>query len=187
MDDCLINRCRVDEAKMRASARLSTRTQRCLDFIFAALVIAAGIYNVLRLLKAGTSGFSPVIGTAVLFGLGIFLIRDGLTVADRAVRLSLERRRQQGIPEDLEVTLRFGHSDMEKENNFTHTPVSLPYDQIVSIQRSGDGLQMLLKNNVFYILDPNRFEHGTEADFWRLMNEKCPKAVPKKYRQTTNH
>lgn len=29
------------------------------------------------------------------------------------------------------------------------------------------------------MLDPERFEKGTEADFWRLMNEKCPRAVPK--------
>ena len=187
MNDCLTNRCRVDEAKMRASARLSTRTQRCLDLIFAALVSVAGIYNLARLARGGSPRFSTVIGTIALFGLGIFLVRDGLTVADRAVRLSLERRRQQGIPEDLEVTLRFGPSEMEKENSFTHTPVSLPYDQILSIQRSKDGLQMLLMNNVYYILDPDRFEHGTEADFWRLMNEKCPKAVPKKYRQSTNH
>ena len=182
MNDCLLNRCRVDEAKMRASAQLSTRTQRALDFIFAALVLIAGIYNVLRLLKAGSSGFSPVIGTAVLFGLGIFLIRDGLTVADRAVRLSLERRRQQGIPEDLEITLRFGPSEIGKENSFTHQPDVFPYDQIVSILRSGDSLQLLLRNNVIYILDPACFENGTEADFWRLMNEKCLKAVPKKYR-----
>ena len=182
MNDCLTNRCRVDEAKMRASARLSTRTQRCLDFIFAALAVAGGIYNLLRCVRAGSPGFSMILGTVALFGLGIFLVRDGLTVADRAVRLSLERRRQQGIPEDLEVILRFGPSEMEKENSFTRQPVALPYDQIAGIQRSRDGLQMLLKNNVFYILDPDRFEHGTEADFWRLMNEKCPKAVPRKYR-----
>ena len=175
----LTNRCRVDEAKMRASARLTTRTQRALDFIFAALAIAAGVYNVLRLLKTESTGFPKVLGTAVLFGLGIFLIRDGITVADRAVRLSLERRRQQGIPEDLEITLRFCPSEIEKENSFTRQPASFPYDQIGSIQRSGDGLQMLLKSNVIYILDPARFENGTEADFWKLMNEKCPKAVPR--------
>ncbi len=182
MDDCLINRCRVDEAKMRASARLTTRTQRRLDYLFAALAILAGIYNVLRCVKAGSPGYSMIIGTVALFGLGIFLVRDGFTAADRSVRLSLERRRQQGIPDDLEITLRFGPSEIEKENSFTHQPSSFPYDQIVSIQRSGDGLQMLLKNNVIYILDPDRFENGTEADFWRLMNEKCQKAVPKKRR-----
>ena len=180
--DCLTNRSRVDEAKMRASARLSTRTQRWLDFIFAALAVAGGIYNLLRCVKAGSTGFSMILGTVALFGLGVFLARDGLTVADRAVRLSLERRRQQGVPDDLEVTFRFGPSEMEKENSFTREPGALSYDQVVSLQRSGDGIQMLLKNNVCYILDPDRFENGTEADFWRLMNEKCPKAVPKKYR-----
>ena len=182
MEPVLTNRCRVDEAKMRASARLSTRTQRYLDFIFAALASIAGIYNLVRLVCDGTLRYSAVIGTVALFGLGIFLAWDGFTAADRAVRLSLERRKQQGIPEDLEVTLRFGPSEMEKENSFTRQPVALPYDQIAGIQRSKEGFQMLLKNNVFYILDPDRFENGTEADFWRLMNEKCPKAVPRKYR-----
>jgi hypothetical protein len=182
MDDCLLNRCRVDEAKMRASARFTTRTQRYLDLLIAALVLIAGFYNVLRLLKTESSGFSTIIGTVVLFGLGIFLLRDAFTAADRAVRLSLERRRQQGTPEDLEITLRFGPSEIEKENSFTRKPDSFPYDQIVSILRSGDAFQMLVKTNVVYILDPDRFEHGTEADFWRLMNEKCPKAVPKKRR-----
>ena len=182
----LINRCRVDEAKMRASARATTRTQRCLDFIFAALVLIGGIYNVFRCVKAGSPGFSMILGTIALFGLGIFLIRDGLTAADRAVRFSLEQRKKQGIPEDLEITLRFGPSEMEKENSFTREPVSLPYDQNISILRSGDDLQMLLRNNVIYILDPVRFENGTEADFWRLMNEKSPKAVPKKYRWPAN-
>ena len=182
MNDCLTNRCRVDEAKMRASARFSTRTQRCLDFIFAALVIAGGIYNVLGLVKDGSPGFSKVIGTAALLGIGIFLVRDGLTVADRAVRLSLERRRQQGIPDDLEITFRFGPSEMEKENSFTREPGPISYDQVVSIRRSKDGLQMLLRNNVIYILDPDRFENGTEADFWRLMSEKCAQAVPRRYR-----
>ena len=107
-------------------------------------------------------------------------------MADRAVRLSLERRKKQGVPDDLEVTLRFGPSEIGKENSFTREPAAFPYEQVVSIQRSRDGLQMLLRNNVIYILDPDRFEHGTEADFWRLMNEKSPKAVPKKYRQTAN-
>lgn len=182
METVLINRCRVDEAKMRASARFTTRTQRRLDFIFAALVFAGGIYNVLRCVKAGSPGYSMIIGTVVLFGLGIFLIRDGFTVAERAVRFSLEQRKKQGIPDDLEVTLRFGPSEIEKENSFTHEPASFPYDQVAGIQRSGDELQMLLKNNVCYILDPDRFENGAEADFWKLMNEKCPNAVPRKYR-----
>ncbi len=182
MDDCLINRCRVDEAKMRASARLTTRTQRRLDYLFAALAILAGIYNVLRCVKAGSPGYSMIIGTVALFGLGIFLVRDGFTAADRSVRLSLERRRQQGVPDDLEITLRFRPSEIEKENSFTRQPASFPYDQVERIQRSGDVLQMLLKNNVIYILAPGRFENGTEADFWALMREKCPKAVPKKHR-----
>ena len=29
------------------------------------------------------------------------------------------------------------------------------------------------------LLDAGRFEDGTEADFWKLMNEKRPGAVPK--------
>lgn len=182
----LLNRCRVDEAKMRASARATTRTQRMLDFIFAGLVLIGGIYNVFRCIKAGSPGFSMILGTVALFGLGVFLIRDGLTVADRAVRFSLEQRRKQGVPEDLEITLRFGPSEIEKENSFTQEAGAISYDQIVSILRAGDNLQMLLRNNVIYILDPDRFENGTEADFWRLMSEKCQQAVPKKYRQTAN-
>ena len=110
------------------------------------------------------------------------LIRDAFTVADRSVKLSMERRRQEGIPEDLEFIFRFGPAEMELENSCTRQPRSLSYDQIGSILRSGAEFQLHLRNNMYYILDPVRFENGTEADFWRLMNEKCPNAVPKRYR-----
>ena len=77
---------------------------------------------------------------------------------------------------------RFGPSEIERENSFTRQPNAIPYEQIEKILRTGTELQLCLKNKLYYILDPNRFENGTEADFWRLMNEKCSAAVPKKYR-----
>lgn len=182
MNVCLTNRCRVDEARMRAAARLSTRTQRCLYLLFGALALVGGAFSVLRWVKDGPPGFSKVVGAFALFALGFFLVREAFTMVGRTVRRSMALRRQKGAPEVLEYSFRFGPSEIERENSFTRQPNAIPYEQIEKILRTGTELQLCLKNKLYYILDPNRFENGTEADFWRLMNEKCSAAVPKKYR-----
>ena len=46
----------------------------------------------------------------------------------------------------------------------------------------GDLILLSSQAKLIYTLDPARFENGTETDFWRLMSEKCPNAVPKEYK-----
>ena len=63
----------------------------------------------------------------------------------------------------------------------------LSYQNIGKILEDEPLILLKTRARQFYSLDRSRFGNGTEADFWRLMTEKCPNAVPKKHRQPTNH
>ena len=182
MDSFLTNRSRMDEPRLREAARAALRTRCVLNFVFAALMAAAGVYNTIRCLNAASPTSFLVLGSVVLLGGAVYLAWDGITISDRSVKNSLAMLRKQGLPEDLELTLRFGDPELVTENNVTRQPKSTAYDQILEIFRSETVIQLHLRDGGYYVLDPACFENGTEADFWRLMNEKCPNAVPKRYR-----
>ncbi|MBR3077525.1 MAG: YcxB family protein [Oscillospiraceae bacterium] len=55
----------------------------------------------------------------------------------------------------------------------------VPYAEFSRIRQTPGLILLFTDEKKMILLDPERFEKETEADFWRLMNEKCPRAVPK--------
>jgi len=58
----------------------------------------------------------------------------------------------------------------------------IPYDSMNAILPDKDHVILWTEAKQFVVLDLSRFENGTEADFWRLMKEKCSHALPKSRR-----
>ena len=81
------------------------------------------------------------------------------------------------------VTLRFQDREVLMESDVRKDPVPLKYADFKKLRRGRDVILIRTFARMAYTLDPAGFENGTEADFWKLMNEKCPNAVPKNLRQ----
>ncbi|MCR5552418.1 MAG: hypothetical protein K6F19_04780, partial [Oscillospiraceae bacterium] len=78
-----------------------------------------------------------------------------------------------------DVTLRFYDTEIVTESEIGKEPRHIPYSGFRRLRRGRDVILIRTRSTLGYALEPSRFVKGTEADFWKLMNEKCPRAVPK--------
>lgn len=81
--------------------------------------------------------------------------------------------------DSLERILEFYSGELAGRRDGADSATHTRYEHIRSVKLRPGLILLWTKGRQFYMLDPERFEKGTEADFWRLMNEKCPRAVPK--------
>ena len=116
------------------------------------------------------------------YGLGIFAIYLGLSFPRRTANQVFRRVREQYQADEYERTNSFFPQEILSESSVSSDCIRLPYDNVVRITKWKGYIILHTTAQMLYMLDCARFENGTEADFWKLMNEKCPRAVPRKHR-----
>ena len=182
MEPLLINRFRMNRENVLRSSSEGLRTARILDVVFAALLLCAGIYAAIACFRAEEPDYHLILRPVVLLGLAVFLTVEAITVAKRNTDRFMKRLQSEFGTEDCEFVIRFYADFFTTESSSRPEPRRREYGSVSRIIRGKQLLHIGLEGSSVGDLDPARFENGTEADFWRLMNEKCPKAVPKKYR-----
>ena len=116
------------------------------------------------------------------YGLGILAIYLGLSFPRRTANQVFRRVKEQYRADEYERTNSFLPQEIRSESSVSSDCIHLSYDKVVRITKWKGHIFLHTSAQMLYMLDCARFENGTEADFWRLMNEKCPDAVPRKHR-----
>ena len=119
----------------------------------------------------------------LLFVFAGLTVWRALTGADRAAKRAVRRLQETKKRDTYSVVLRFCEEEFTAESDMGGAAQHLPYSEIRKLTRGRELIVLRTLTPMVHTLDPAGFENGTEADFWKLMNEKCPQAVPKQYRQ----
>lgn len=171
----LANRCVMDERTLRRTyAQIFRRTLYL--FCGGAGLIAA--FSLLLIVLQG--GLSPL-PAFLLAAAGIYLW-VGLRMPGKQAKRQIRRYEESGSGDSPEVTVWFDEDGLCGSREGTENVTEIDYDSLASILPDGSRIVLWTEAKQFVVLDTARFENGSEDDFWRLMNEKCPAAVPKQYR-----
>ena len=119
---------------------------------------------------------------AVILLVAFFIYRLLIYRPKKAARQSVARLKELGCPVPYELTARFMDSHIGIESEGTPELLSLEYDSIKHISVCAGKIFLRTEANQFLSIDPDRFAYGTEADFWRLLREKTPDALPRSKR-----
>ena len=176
MEPILINRCRMDEDVYRRSFARTLKPHAIILYVGAAvMVICAVVYAI-------ASRFTDVLVPLmflVLAGAEIYLARS---TPARTAKLNVARLEDARGVKAFDTWVEFYDDAFDAGSEFADEPTEIPYERLTKI-KVGDGVLLLwTASRQFFVLERNRFQMGTEEDFWRLMNEKAPGAVPGKYR-----
>ena len=189
MEPILTNHALVDETVIKKGLTRTLRPRRCLFWADAALMTVLGIINLFRL-KIIPYGLifpdSQVIQALVPFGLAALCVWFGASMTGRYTRLAMRRMTEQYQAASYEADYAFFADSLTFRSTVHPNETRLAYTGVKKLLLCGDLILLISQAKLIYTLDRSRFENGTETDFWRLMNEKCPNAVPKKYRQSSN-
>lgn len=179
----LINRCRYEERTLRSSYRRIMLPRLILMYFYNAIMIAGFIYYSIRFYPI-LPQVPPHIIVLLLFLLllVLFCVYRTLRMVSSTVRLELRRVEEQFQVPYFDETSFFCEEEIVTDSTVRSDQRHLSYGSIQRIIRCRETIAILTKARRFSMLDPACFENGTEADFWELMKEKCPKAVPRKYR-----
>ena len=176
MDIQLTNRCRMDGASMRKSFKKFFRSRDLIMVFFIVLLLAAWV-SYLAVVPPARQGAiryaAPAL--AVVYAVLTFI------APIRNSRIYMRRLKETWNTDSYEATTTFEPDALVCHFSHSGSVVRLSYQNIGKILEDDPLILIKTKARQFYSLDRTRFENGTEDDFWRLMNEKCPQAVPKKH------
>ena len=174
----LINHYHLDETSLRKSYKELTKTFVLIQLIISLALLGVAIYYTVRYGKYFSENKQIVLMVLLLYVLAGFEIWQALNSVNKAVRRTMKRIEETQHVREYDVTLRFEEKEIAVENSFNADSGRLLYSHIKKLKRCEDLIIIRTLARRAFTLDPTRFENGTEADFWRLMCEKCPDAVP---------
>ena len=183
MNDFLTNRCRFDEAHLRTAYRRTLRLTLLLQLALSLLCFGMAIYYTVRDFQLVQNNIVFLLLTLALYVLGAYYLWRLLTLPKRVARRYMDRIRERKQIDSFESMYRFTDTGVLTTDEVDADEDHFSYESVKQLVPCKELILFRTKAKQFLILDRTRFENGTEADFWRLMNEKCPNAVPKKYRQ----
>lgn len=171
----LSNRCVMDERTLRKTySRIFRRTLSL--FYFGAGLIAA--FSLLLIVLQGT--LSPL--PAFLLVAAALYLFVGLRMPRKQARRQIQRYEAAGSGTSPEVAVWFGPEELTGRREGFEELTHIDYDSIRSVLPAGDRIVLWTAEKQYVVLDVARFENGSEADFWKLMIEKCPLALPRRMR-----
>ena len=173
----LSNHFHYDEATLKKTYQQLLRPLVLFQLIFGVIAVALAAYNFLSH-RNDLSQNNAMMMVLPLLLLGGFEIWRALRSVPQAVKKTLQ---QAEVPE-YDIDLRFEADGAVIKSSLLAEPGHMAYSNFRRVKRYQDLILITTVIRKSFTLDPNGFQNGTEADFWRLMNEKCPLAVPKAQR-----
>lgn len=183
MEPCLTGRFRLDEGPVRRAFTEQFRTTKTLNLVFSVFCLGIGTYTLIRCLRSGSFGFYQLFPTLFCFAAAGFLLYQAFLVLPRGIRRFLELIDRDIGSRDSDLIVRFYPDRFVTENSRLAEQTDRSYGDLTDVFRGKTTVTLVMKDRKSFSLELDRFENGTEADFWKLMCAVCPDAVPKKYRQ----
>jgi hypothetical protein len=174
MEPVLTNRCRWDETSLKKGFAWTSRKSTVQLLLLPVVFLVIAVYH----LCAKGLDLIPII----LLAAGIAYPIVALRLPARFTKLQLRRMEENFQTDHLDTVTAFRDEELETWQEGKTSFSRIRYDSIETAAALSGLILLWTRSKQFVLLDPAGFEHGTEADFWRLMNEKCPRAVPKKHR-----
>ena len=178
----LTNRCRYDAETLRIAYRRYTRRWLVAFLTFGILFFIFGVYQSYRYIVIYRCELRLIWSPLISFAAAVYYFWKTFTFVNKIVKRSVQRLEETHQVSGFDNAYHFTQeeildapdvSDDVKHISYSVVKRAVPYQRLILV---------FTQAKQFFTLDRTRFENGTEADFWRLMNEKCPNAVPKKYR-----
>lgn len=182
MEPVLINRYRFDEDSLRASYRQVLRPVQIIQLCLSVFLLGASIRYTLVLRELFAENLILPVMVLFLYLLAGLEAYRALTAVKRATKQALTQMETAKGVRAYDVILRFEKTELVTESELSPQPQHKSYDSFKKLRRGKELIVIRTRSRLVYALDPNRFENGSEADFWKLMNEVCPAAVPKQYK-----
>ena len=179
MEPVLINRCWFDADTLRAGTQRNYRKQFVLQLILCAAFLGIGIYELLRYREIFPHLPYLLLAPAVCFLAAGFYLWRTLTTVNKYVKRAIHQLEESRQVRGYDCVFRFSDTEVQMEASISGGLVHLPYASVKRIVPYRNLILVYSHAKQYFTLDQNHFENGTEADFWKLMNEKCPRAVPR--------
>ena len=170
------------EANLRIAYRRVLRPARLIQLVLCAFCFGLAIHHTIRDYGMFRENRVLLLLVLVMYGLGVFYLWRLLTMVKRSAKQSIDRDEEKWHVRSFDTTIRFTDTAFIDKNDVGNDENHYDYAAVARLVPCKNLILLHTRARQFLMIDRTRFENGTEADFWRLMNEKCPKAVPKKYR-----
>lgn len=172
----LSNACEYNEAHLAEAVRQQMRqTRRLQNLLLGATLAVLLAYSVIVWFRTHQTRYLVFGGVALI--LGLFLVYMIFVLPGKSAKAQVEKIRQKTGGISFRTVFRAEEIGFINPTGKETTQVS--YLTVHKAVAAKDLILLFTSDKQMILLDAGRFENGTEADFWKLMNEKRPGAVPK--------
>ena len=179
MEPVLTNHSRFDAETLRTAYRRLWRPRFWLMLVVGLLFLGFAVYFTILYTVVYLPDFSLVLRLIFIYFCAAVYFWYAFTTVNRSVKRTIRRLQETRQVSGYDTAFRFLDEALQLEASVSADTPRLSYQFLKRILPCQNLILLRSRSKQFLILDRNGFENGTEADFWRLMNEKCPKAVPR--------
>lgn len=175
----LRNACDYNEPHLSEAVRQQMlQLRRVQNLLLGATLLILLVYSVILWFRLHQTRYLIFGGAALIMGL--FLVYMFFLLPGKSARAQVEKIRQKKGGVCFRTVFRPEEIGFIDPTGQETTKVS--YQTVDKIVPAKDLILLFTVEKQMVLLDRNRFENGSEADFWRLMNEKRPSAIPKEHK-----
>ena len=172
----LSNACEYNEPHLAEAVRQQMlQLRRIQNLLLAATLLVLLVYSAILWFK--TSQTRYLVFAAVALIMGLFLVYMIFFLPRKSAKAQVEKIRQKAGGINFRTVFR--ESGIGFINPAGEESTQVSFRTVDKVVPSKDLILLFTADRQMILLDRNRFENGTETDFWQLMNEKRPGAVPK--------
>ena len=181
MENWLTNTCEYDVAHLTEAVRAQFReSQRTKNLVLGILAVGMLIFSLCGLLIRGDDKYRfSVLLSAVMI---VLLVYTNLALPGKAAKSQAARIREANGGSRFHFAFREEGLVLVPPSGEESAPI--PCGSFSKLMQTQNLILIFTEEKKMLLLDRARFQHGTEADFWKLMGEKCPAALPKKRRDS---
>ena len=178
----LVNRSSLTEEGIKESLTAFLRTPSWITVrVLFAVMAGVGIFILARGLSNGTEMTSVLSGAVlIVFSVFLYLYRFLIYPSKKAKEI-IKKRQEKLKTKDIATEYRFFDENIGCLTNGAETS-SVTYDSIRKVYLTQHYIVLSTFLRKMLMLTSGGFENAEDEDFYALMREKCPKALPKKLR-----
>lgn len=175
----LTNACEYNESVLTEALTVQLReTQRRKNLIFVVVISLLLVFCLVTWIASKDSHYL-VLSILCLFLYGM-LYFNARFLPGRTAKLQVPRIQQKNG--GLLFQAQFLDEDITVLNPTGEESGRVPYPELEKLVETEHLILLFNRDKHMILLNRDGFRGGSEADFWRRMNEKCPAVVPEAHR-----
>ncbi|MBQ1410876.1 MAG: hypothetical protein IIY94_06350 [Oscillospiraceae bacterium] len=188
MESKLVNHFTFSADNLRVAYRHNFRNWRLFRYIECLICLCIPLTTSLKLRNnwaQGSHNTMLLLLNLCTYGIVVFFFWQTVSARNRHVKRTIQRLEETKHVSSFEQTIHFLDNEMLITVSLDSDTQHILYSSVKRLVPYQNLILVYTQAKQLLILDSSRFENGCEADFWNLMNEKSPKAVPR--RHASNH